>query len=157
MTQQMALAEEEERVASLFQPDTLLPAQYFETLRRKALDPEKRLMLAIIEEAIACYQKYLCAEKRRGRTLFADAEKWIWDEDSNWIFSFENICEVLGLTPAYVRRGLLRWREREPSGGPTVRIVKNRPRCDHRRETKSGKRGAWMKRLSHGRTIAQVH
>jgi hypothetical protein len=42
----------EERVASLFQQDTLLPAQYFETFRRKFyLEPEKRLMLAILDDA----------------------------------------------------------------------------------------------------------
>ena len=48
----------EEKVASLFQPDTLLPVQYLETFRRKAhLEPEKRLMLSVLEDAIACFQK----------------------------------------------------------------------------------------------------
>ena len=47
----------EEKVSSLFQPDTLLPAQYFETFRRKShLEPEKRLMLAVLEDAVACFQ-----------------------------------------------------------------------------------------------------
>ena len=47
----------EERVSSLFQPDTLLPDQYLDTYRRKVhLEPEKKLMLAILEDAIACFQ-----------------------------------------------------------------------------------------------------
>ncbi|MEK7783674.1 MAG: hypothetical protein AAB279_07085, partial [Candidatus Binatota bacterium] len=50
----------EEKVTSLFQPDTLLPAQYLETFRRKApLEPEKRLILAVLEDAVACFQKHL--------------------------------------------------------------------------------------------------
>jgi hypothetical protein len=31
-------------------------------------------------------------------------------EGSNWIFSFDNICELLGLDPEYIRRGLQEWR-----------------------------------------------
>lgn len=39
----------DERIGSLFQSDSLLVAQYFETLRRKTLfEPEKRLMLALL-------------------------------------------------------------------------------------------------------------
>ena len=36
----------EERVTSLFQPDTLMPEQYLETFRRKLyLEPEKKLLV----------------------------------------------------------------------------------------------------------------
>ena len=104
----------QEKVGSLFQPDVLLPAQYFETLRRKTLEPEEKLMLAVLEDGVACFLKYLRAENRTGKTLFRDAEEWIWAENSDWLFSFENICEALGLSPTYVRRGLLRWMERKP-------------------------------------------
>ena len=68
----------EERVTSLFQPDTLLPEQYLDTFRRKLhLEPEKKLMLAVLEDAIACYQKYLFARDSKGKALFEDAEQWI--------------------------------------------------------------------------------
>ncbi|HET8562389.1 MAG TPA: hypothetical protein VFM35_00820, partial [Candidatus Binatia bacterium] len=57
----------EERVTSLFQPDTLLPDQFLETFRRKShLEPEKKLMLAVLEDAIACYQKYIFARDGKG-------------------------------------------------------------------------------------------
>ncbi len=53
----------DERVTSLFQPDTLLPDQYLDTFRRKLhLEPEKKLMLAILEDAVACFQKYLLSD-----------------------------------------------------------------------------------------------
>jgi hypothetical protein len=119
----------EEKVASLFQPDTLLPAQYFETFRRKAhLEPEKRLMLAVLEDAIACFQKYIFARDGRGRTIFREAEEWILEKDSDWLFSFENICEVLGFNPQYVREGLTRWKEAKLAARPRAKIYRLTPR-----------------------------
>ena len=102
----------EERVTSLFQPDTLLPDQYLETFRRKLhLEPEKKLMLAVLEDAIACYQKYLSAKDGKARLLFQETEDWIRDENADWFFSFGNVCETLGFEPAYLRQGLLKWKE----------------------------------------------
>jgi hypothetical protein len=119
----------EEKVASLFQPDTLLPAQYFETFRRKAhLEPEKKLMLAVLEDAIACFQKYVLARDGKGRAMFRDAEEWIMEEKSEWLFSFENICEVLGFDPQYVRKGLIRWKERKLARRPKAKIYRLTPR-----------------------------
>lgn len=100
----------DERIGALFQPDSLLSTHYFETLRRKTiLEPEKRLMLAILEDAINCFQDNLLAQNVRRRRLFEEAEEWIVEVDGDWVFSFENICEALGFNPAYVRQGLLRW------------------------------------------------
>ena len=46
----------DEKLGSLFQPDTLLSAQYFDNLRRKTLlEPEKRFMLVLLEDAIHCF------------------------------------------------------------------------------------------------------
>ena len=102
----------EEKMGSLFQPDTLLPAQYFDTFRRKAnSEPEKKLMLAILEDAIDCFQKYIFARDGRGKGIFREAEDWILEENSDLLFSFENIWEVLGFNPKYVRKGLLLWKE----------------------------------------------
>jgi hypothetical protein len=100
----------DERIGALFQPDSLLSTHYFETLRRKTiLEPEKRLMLAILEDAINCFQDNLLAQNVRRRRLFEEAEEWIVEVDGDWVFSFENICEALGVNPAYIRQGLLRW------------------------------------------------
>jgi hypothetical protein len=104
----------DEKVASLFQPDTLLSAQYFETLRRKTIfEPEKRLMMAILQDAINTFQDNLLLQSGKGRQLFDEAEEWIVNKDGNWIFSFESICQILGFNPEYVRHGLLRWKERK--------------------------------------------
>lgn len=104
----------EEKLASIFEPDTLLSAQYFENLRRRTiLEPEKRLIVAVLEDAINCYQNNLTAQSGRGKKLFDEAEEWILEEDGRRLFSFESVCELLGLNPAYVRQGLLRWKERQ--------------------------------------------
>jgi hypothetical protein len=102
----------EEKTGSLFQPDTLVPTQYFETFRGKAhLEPEMSFMLAILEYAVASFQKNIFARDSKGKAKFHETEDWILEKNSDWIFSFENICEVLGFNPSYVRQGLLRWKE----------------------------------------------
>lgn len=109
----------EDELAFLFQPDTIIPAQYFETLRRKThLEPVKKLMLAILEDAIACFQNHASAREGKGRETFRDAEEWILEQHDGWLFSFENICEVLGFNPAYIRYGLTRWKENKLSTHP---------------------------------------
>ena len=102
----------DEKITSLFQPDTLLSAHYYGNLRRTTLiQPEMRLTLAILEDAINCFQDNLTAESDKGKMLFNEAEEWILEEDGDWIFSFRNVCELLGFNPAYVRQGLLRWKQ----------------------------------------------
>jgi hypothetical protein len=102
----------DEKITSLFQPDTLLSAHYCGNLRRTTLiQPEMRLTLAILEDAINCFQDNLTAESGKGKMLFNEAEEWILEEDGDWIFSFRNVCELLGFNPAYVRQGLLRWKQ----------------------------------------------
>ncbi len=102
----------EDRISSLFQPDTLLPEQYLDTCRRKThLEPEKELMLAILDDAVACFQKYFGAQKPKEKALFQEAEEWLMEKESDWVFSFENICESLDLDPDYLRKGLMQWKE----------------------------------------------
>jgi hypothetical protein len=102
----------DEKIASLFQPDVLLSTQ-FETLRRKTLlEPEKRLMLAILEDAVTCFQEKLMAQRGKNRRLFEEAEDWIVEVGGDGLFSFDTICETLGINPEYVRRGLLRWKDK---------------------------------------------
>jgi len=103
----------EEKIASLFQPDSLLPVQYLENFKRKTyLEPEHRLMMAVLEDGISCFQRYISARGRKGQTLFREAEEWIFSQTENdWLFSFENVCEVLGVDPNYIRYGLTQWKK----------------------------------------------
>jgi hypothetical protein len=112
----------EDRVQELFQPDTLLPSQYFDRIRRRAsADGERRLMVAILEDAVDVYRKQAGARDRKRRQLFEDAEAWIESPDRSWIFSYENICDVLGIDAGYLRKGLRTWKQRV--GGERGRLV----------------------------------
>ncbi len=103
----------DEKLASLFQPDTLLSAQYFDTLRRKTrLEPERRLMLAVLEDAILNFQDNRILPRGKNKLLFDEAEQWITTPGGDWMFSFDNVCESLGFNPEYVRGGLVRWKEK---------------------------------------------
>lgn len=102
-----------EQILSVPGFDAAVGEEYFDTLRRSEfLEPEKALLLAILQDAIASYQKYYSARDRAGKERFKEAEQWIMLEGDDWIFTFDNVCELLGLDPKYVRRGVLEWGER---------------------------------------------
>jgi hypothetical protein len=104
----------DEKLPGLFEPDTLLPIQYFEAMRRKhLLEGEKRLVLSVLEDAVECFMKCIDSSTNKGQRLFRDAEEWINLEDKRWVFSFDNVCEMLDVNPEYLRRGLREWKVRK--------------------------------------------
>src|SRR5690349_17704638 len=109
--------------AAMFQPDTLLPSQFFDRVRRRTEhDGERRLMIAVLEDAVDVYRKQAGTPDERGTHLFAEAEEWIEDLDRSWLFSFQNICDVLDIDADYLRRGLRAWKD-GARGGHRVRVV----------------------------------
>jgi hypothetical protein len=112
----------EDRVATLFQLDPVLPAQYQETFQRTThLEPEKTLMLAVLEDAILCFQRYAGARNGKTRRLFRDAEDWILEQESKWFFSFDQICLSLGFEPGYIRLGLMKEKEKSTAASFTAK------------------------------------
>jgi hypothetical protein len=73
------------------------------------LEPEKRPLLAMLEENIDCFQRYLKARDEGGKVLFQDAAEWIFEDGGDWKFSFESVCSRLGLNPVSLREKLLQW------------------------------------------------
>lgn len=101
------------------EPESVLPSQYFAQAAVDAsLQPEKRLMLAVLEDAVGSFQKYVNARERTAQKLFAEVEDWFASDDQEWPFSFVNISHALGLEAPYLRRGLARWKDRQrtPAG-----------------------------------------
>ncbi len=118
------------RHTMLFQPDELAAHEYLKTFERvRPLQPERRLMLAVLEDAIMCFQRHLHAKGGKEQKLHEDAVSWIFDRSDNQVFSFENICGVCGLDPDYLRMGLLNWREQmnslKTSHGKAIRAARN--------------------------------
>src|SRR5262245_66568030 len=99
---------------SLFEPDALMSTKYLESFRLKTpIEPEKMLMLAVLEDAINCFQTNVMAERGRAKKLLDETMAWFLDPNDDWTFSFVSICEILHLNPEYVRGGLLRWKEKK--------------------------------------------
>lgn len=98
----------------LFEPDTLLPEQFYATVcAGRQQDPERRLMVAVLEDVVACLSVNPNGCSRRQRLDFYSAHSWVnAPTQGEWIFSFHNICETLGFNPEYLRRGLNRWAKR---------------------------------------------
>ncbi len=66
----------------------------------------RRLLLGVLQDALRSLLQYRSARSRLGKRIFREAQAWIWAEDQEWLYSFENICSHLQLDPNYIRQGL---------------------------------------------------
>ena len=70
--------------------------------------PERALMLAMLFDAI---QAYICyaqlPEHKKVRSQYRESYNWVHEQSKEYIFSFNNICEALGINVDYIRLGLL--------------------------------------------------
>ncbi len=89
----------------------MLPAQYAETVRpAEPIQPERRLMLALLSDAIVVFQDRSAGVQRSRQREIKETERWILSNDRRWPCSFVNVCEALDLAYEPLRRALLRWR-----------------------------------------------
>jgi hypothetical protein len=117
--QQLEAVKDCETVSTCLGAAAVLPEQF----TSPAASPQKMrgevaLMVAVLEDAIACFQKGARATGKRARRLAREAEEWLWSNDPRWPFSCVNICAVLGIEPGYMRLGLKRWRHHPPTKPP---------------------------------------
>jgi hypothetical protein len=88
----------------MVQPHVILPSQYFEPCG--GLTPEHRLRMAVLYDAIRCVEKYRFATDAQSQRRFHEVRRWLLAEETNWPYSFEAICEALGLDANAVRHRL---------------------------------------------------
>jgi hypothetical protein len=99
-------------INSIFQPDSLAATQFDDTMQRSTpLEPEKKLMLAVLEDAVMCFQDNLLTRDKKKKQLFDETELWLFEERSDRLFAFANVCQQLNLDPDYVRNGLKQWQQ----------------------------------------------
>jgi hypothetical protein len=112
-------------LARILEPDVFLPSQFYGTngLSRQ-LEGEKRLMIAILKDAVECLDKYRGSGNSTGRSHYQNALEWVQDEGTEWLFSFTNICDLLGFDPDYLRQVLLK---RENQHVKPVRAARSMP------------------------------
>jgi len=104
-------ASERQVVNSIEEHNTVLPDQFFMSARtHPGLEAEKKLMIAVLMDAVKTYRKSLGVDTRRAERLLAETEAWFFEEhehDPEWLYSFENICATLNIRPEFVRERLL--------------------------------------------------
>jgi len=124
----------DEKTGALFQVDPLLPAQYFETVRSRArLAPETLLMLAVLEDAVTCIQKYTSFSKGKEKRWFRETIAWIATEDDEWPFSFDGVCAALDFDAGCLREALTRMAQSESANCCEGKSGKSQPSMKKRR------------------------
>jgi hypothetical protein len=73
-------------------------------------------MLAVLEDAVYCYLHNMNQTNRRASLEFCEVSDWFSARNCHDLFVFENICNVLGIDPGWVRRGLRVMRAEAESG-----------------------------------------
>ena len=88
---------------------------------RAAQSPEKRLLAAVLMDALLQFEKVRRPRGRREVQALDELRAWFYGADEDWPFSFENVCAHLNLEPDAIRARLARvshTREaRAPHGG----------------------------------------
>jgi hypothetical protein len=93
--------------------DVVLPAQFFSTLVDPRTEPERRLMVAVLEEAISAVLSGANASGEERRATALEAERWFASNSRSWPFAFCTLCDVLGLDIDRVRDVIGVWRDRQ--------------------------------------------
>lgn len=105
------------RKQQLPEVDSPLPAGFFKRLHDRTMGRgEKRLAAAVLEDAVHMFQKHRGAKDFHRSVLYWEAESWFSSRERKSLFSFENVCSILGLRSTDIRRLLLRWTERRKDG-----------------------------------------
>src|SRR5262249_15620499 len=71
--------------------DTADPVAFEQFFKPANIGSEERLMLAVLQDAVECFQRYALSECPWEKRIFQEAERWILARNSDWVFSFENI------------------------------------------------------------------
>jgi hypothetical protein len=104
-------------------PQLLIPAQSYAP---HATSPYQRLLLAILDDAIRCFQHNFDAKEPRRRILFRETEHWLFDPDGREFMSCPTVCESLGIDSVALRRSLREW-QAEMNGRRVSRMGRSSP------------------------------
>jgi hypothetical protein len=92
----------------LSQADIILPSQYFGTMGPGAQSGERRLMLAVLVDAINVLRSWKGTGSARNRHNFAEAAQWVNARGTIHPFSFDSVCDILEIDSSQLRSRLNR-------------------------------------------------
>jgi len=87
------------------EPWVLLASQWAGA-RAASASAEKRLLAAVLADAIRLYLKHAHSRTVSGRLLFRDTAGWVESRDRSWLLSYASVCEVLGIDAGRLRNRL---------------------------------------------------
>jgi hypothetical protein len=88
----------------------IFPEQFWTDLDTTNRSGERALMWAVFADGIDCFRRNASATAAQRRVEYLEAESWILRNDTDWPYSFVNLCEAFGFNPAGVRGALMSWR-----------------------------------------------
>ena len=118
---------------------------------------ERELMIAVLSDAIECFWKYRESRAPLAIRLYQEAKAWLFADNENQPFSFQNICQALRLEPSYIRRGILTGAESaRPVNDQSLAAPEPGGRRNIKRKLKSGREWKGAVRISRQR-VRPVH
>jgi hypothetical protein len=76
------------------QTEGILPFQFFGNRRSiRSIEPLRRLMVAMLVDAVRLFQTKFEARQPSTRQEFAEVQRWIFSDDETGMFSFRPMCE----------------------------------------------------------------
>jgi len=114
-------------------PVSILPAQlYDQPFGGARIQPEKRLQIAVLADAVLTFHRSAGDERARVRRIFAEVHAWFASDDADGPFTFIAICNSLKFEPSCIRRGLRQWREHlEATAKPNPPLRRDRTGMRH--------------------------
>jgi hypothetical protein len=92
---------------NIFQSIGLLPIQWGESRRRKLpSEGERKLLFAVLEDAIRCYLKHRDRDASRTNEDFIEAAEWLSSDEGDGPFAYVSVCEALGIDADCLRAGI---------------------------------------------------
>ena len=106
-------------LAPLIITDEPTVSQWLDMHRSSYQTPEHKLMFAVLDDAINDYLQYCNGRVgSRQKKYYDDAKYWLFVGDGIEPFTYETICETLGINQDWLRKGLRAAAERGMMKGP---------------------------------------
>jgi hypothetical protein len=72
-----------------------------------ARGPERALLSAVLFDGIQSFMNYAFASTKSAKSKYQEAYNWVMKSGNDYIFSFDNVCEALGVNSEFFRLGLI--------------------------------------------------
>jgi hypothetical protein len=115
--------------SAYYELGTVLPSQYYDIVRyNNVLEGERKLMLAVLQDAIQCYLRNAHPKTLHQGALLREVRAWFYSDGrgaDRSPFGFQNVCSSLGIEPMSLRKRVCELAER----GTPIRRLRRLPQA----------------------------